>query len=186
MAMREKRVSRVCVVILSAPGEVKVCTKCDETKPLSEFSKRGKGRGGYNSRCKACRLEYYRAYRVANRARFNATSTRYYKAHRAEVAARKRVQRTENPEKCASQALQTKYGITLADYDEMLETQGGGCAICGNTPVENGRRLCVDHDHETGEVRGLLCDACNRGLGYFRDDSEICRQAMLYLRGHGK
>ena len=172
---------RVCPL-----GEVKVCTKCDEAKLLSEFPKRAKGLGGYSSQCKVCSLEYYRTYRAANREKTNATGARYYKAHRAEVAARKRVQRAENPEKCASLALQTKYGITLADYDEMLETQGGGCAICGKTSGENGRRLCVDHDHETDEVRGLLCDACNRGLGYFRDDSEICRQVMLYLRGHGK
>lgn len=74
------------------------------------------------------------------------------------------------------------YGITLTDYDEMLESQGGGCAICGKTAEENDRRLCVDHDHETGEIRGLLCTQCNHALGLLQDSPEICKQAMLYLQ----
>jgi len=52
--------------------------------------------------------------------------------------------------------LKSKYGITRTRYEELLETQGGGCAFCGRT-----RRLCVDHDHNTGRVRGILCTPCN-------------------------
>jgi len=177
---------KVCIIIPPAPGQRKICTKRGETKSLSGFPKRAKGRDGYYSQCRVCRTEYDRAYRAANRAKTNAVATRYYRAHRAEVAARARAKRAANPEKGANQGLRYKYGITLADYDEMLEAQSGGCAICGKTSEENGKRLCVDHDHETDEVRGLLCDACNRGIGYLCDDSETCRQAMLYLRRHGK
>lgn len=74
------------------------------------------------------------------------------------------------------------YGITLEDYDEMLEWQGGGCAICGS-PVGDGvgRRLSVDHDHETGEVRGLLCSRCNAGLGMFQDRQDLLLRAVEYL-----
>jgi len=74
------------------------------------------------------------------------------------------------------------YGITLEAYDKMLEDQGGGCAICGQTPEENGQRLEVDHNHETGEVRGLLCRTCNMGVGAFKDSVERCLQAAEYLK----
>ena len=79
--------------------------------------------------------------------------------------------------------LRDKYGITLAHYDEMLERQENTCAICGLTPEENGKRLCVDHNHETGEVRGLLCDDCNRGIGTFRDNPVSLARAAEYLLG---
>jgi hypothetical protein len=59
-----------------------------------------------------------------------------------------------------------RYGITLADYDRMCEEQGGLCKICGNPPGSR-QRLAVDHDHDTGEVRGLLCTPCNAQLGWY-------------------
>lgn len=76
------------------------------------------------------------------------------------------------------------YGITVAEYDAMLRAQRGGCAICGTTVV--GRRRvhwCIDHDHETGEVRGLLCSLCNTGVGSLGDDPVLLRKAVDYLEG---
>ncbi len=80
-----------------------------------------------------------------------------------------------------------KYGITPEQYDELLALQRGVCAICGQperSKTRNGhvKALAVDHDHETGEVRGLLCDNCNRGLGHFKDDAERLAAAVAYLR----
>lgn len=78
------------------------------------------------------------------------------------------------------------YGITPDQYDAMLTGQGGRCAICGNPPDPNGvraaSRLHVDHCHETGRVRGLLCSRCNQGLGYFRDDENLLLAAVRYLK----
>ena len=81
-----------------------------------------------------------------------------------------------------------KYGITLEDYDRMYESQNGVCAICLKPETTKDRwrrggikRLAVDHDHETGAVRGLLCDRCNKALGCFRDDPELVRAALDYL-----
>lgn len=75
-----------------------------------------------------------------------------------------------------------QYGITVEDYDRMLAAQGGGCAICGGTdPQRNRKWFCVDHDHETGVVRGLLCMNCNDGLGRFADDPAQLRAAAAYL-----
>lgn len=72
-----------------------------------------------------------------------------------------------------------KFGITLEDYDALLATQNGVCAICGLPP--NGKNLPVDHDHKTGKVRGLLCDRCNPMLGYAQDNMAILTRAIDYL-----
>jgi hypothetical protein len=71
-------------------------------------------------------------------------------------------------------------GVTPEQYDEMLSAQGGTCAICEQVD-HLGRRLAVDHDHETGEVRGLLCGRCNTMLGQMNDDPELLRRAASYL-----
>lgn len=76
---------------------------------------------------------------------------------------------------------QAKYGMTVADYDRMWMGQLGLCAICGCEPD---RPLVVDHNHKTGRVRQLLCDTCNRGLGYFREKPEWIIRAAAYLIEH--
>lgn len=75
--------------------------------------------------------------------------------------------------------LKAKYGITLEQYDQMFNKQGGVCAICGRPPKI--RRLAVDHDHKTGIVRGLLCFRCNYGLGFWKDDKQLLGAALTYL-----
>jgi len=72
-----------------------------------------------------------------------------------------------------------KYGITLEQYDEMLRQQGGVCALCHQHPT---RQFDVDHDHETGKVRGLLCHRCNISLAFFRDDPDLMDRMREYLR----
>jgi predicted nucleic acid-binding Zn ribbon protein len=74
-----------------------------------------------------------------------------------------------------------KYGVTSEDYVKMFEAQGGRCAVCGRHQAEFELRLCVDHDHVDGVVRGLLCKWCNFGLGYFRDRPDVLRKAAAYL-----
>lgn len=75
--------------------------------------------------------------------------------------------------------LKRTYGITQNEYQEMFDEQDGVCAICGDPP--EGRYLCVDHDHETGDIRSLLCHNCNAGLGNLKDDIERVRKAADYL-----
>jgi hypothetical protein len=79
-----------------------------------------------------------------------------------------------------------KYGMSLEAYNDMLESQGGSCAICKTAAGKFQKSLCVDHDHETGEVRGLLCNSCNWGLGYFRDRPRLLAQALVYLESAKK
>jgi hypothetical protein len=81
-----------------------------------------------------------------------------------------------------------RYGLTLEDYEQLLAEQGGSCAICGGFPdpegVQAASRLHVDHCHESGRPRSLLCMHCNRGLGAFRDDPVLMQRAIAYLAGH--
>lgn len=76
--------------------------------------------------------------------------------------------------------LRRAYGITVEEYEELLEQQGGVCAICRDTNSD-GRRLHVDHCHDALHVRGLLCFRCNAVLGNVNDDPEILRKAAEYL-----
>jgi hypothetical protein len=76
-----------------------------------------------------------------------------------------------------------KYGLTPEQFNIKNETQTGLCMLC-NELNQNGRDLCVDHDHETGNVRDLLCTRCNRGLGMFKDSPELLEKAAAYIRGH--
>jgi hypothetical protein len=79
------------------------------------------------------------------------------------------------------------FGLSLDDYERMLAEQGGVCALCGSPPGNDlrTRHLAVDHCHETGRIRGLLCGGCNRALGFFKDDPELLDRAAAYLRADG-
>lgn len=77
------------------------------------------------------------------------------------------------------------YGITLEQYQQMLESQGGFCKICGRHQGDFAEALSVDHCHATGKVRGLLCGSCNRAIGLLGDDQFIAEQAAQYLRTAG-
>jgi len=88
--------------------------------------------------------------------------------------------KTHDKNKNYKHHLKRTWNLTLEDYDALLESQNGGCAICGALPIN--RRLSVDHDHETGEIRGLLCSNCNTGIGLLGEDLTRLASAMNYLR----
>ena len=78
-------------------------------------------------------------------------------------------------------AWQYKYGISPEQYYDLYQQQGGKCKICGAEASE-GKYLCIDHNKETGEVRGLLCRECNVGLGMFKDSPDVIKKALKYLK----
>ena len=84
------------------------------------------------------------------------------------------------PRDYRAENLRRRYGITLADFERQLWLQGGRCAICNASHTAS--PLHVDHDHDTSALRGLLCTACNVGLGQFHDDVELLEAATHYLR----
>lgn len=88
--------------------------------------------------------------------------------------------RKTNPEykrKRKNTELKCYFGITIEDYDRMLKEQNGSCAICETKPL----KLCVDHCHATGKVRGLLCNDCNLGIGKLKDNIKTLQNAISYL-----
>lgn len=80
--------------------------------------------------------------------------------------------------------LRRVYGISLAQYEELLKKQGGGCAICGKTPEEEGRSLSVDHDHKNSFIRGLLCSYDNHRVVGRHRDPELLRRVADYISQH--
>ncbi len=85
-----------------------------------------------------------------------------------------------DPERVRRANYRHKYGITLNEYEDILKRQGGVCAICGHIN-ENGTVLFVDHNHETGKIRSLLCRNCNLALGYAKDDIGTLAKMIEYL-----
>jgi hypothetical protein len=84
--------------------------------------------------------------------------------------------------------LVSKFGITSEQYEELFVEQTGACAICGTTEFKysRGRKPHIDHCHETGKVRGLLCGHCNIGIGQFFDNVSLLEKAIIYLKEHGR
>ena len=80
--------------------------------------------------------------------------------------------------------LRSAYGLEIQDYAALLFRQEGRCAVCGVAPRHDEPRLCVDHCHRSGKVRGLLCGHCNTAIGKFRDDASRMRRAAAYVEGH--
>jgi hypothetical protein len=93
-----------------------------------------------------------------------------------------------HPDHYVNQELKRNFGISLDDYNRTLSKQKGKCAICKKpeTAVRRGKvqRLSVDHNHSTGALRGLLCENCNKGLGFFRDSRELLTEAAVYVATH--
>lgn len=146
---------------LMTEGEsTKTCSVCLETKPVEDFYRQStKPEHPYYERrlgrCKECVIKQ------------NGDRQR----------------KTYDPDKFRRWYLKATFGITVEDYERMAEEQGGTCAICDGPPGGRHGRLHVDHCHETGRVRGLLCDACNRGMGYLGDSAAHLTRAAQYLIG---
>lgn len=92
--------------------------------------------------------------------------------------------RESNPDAVKRMHLKRYFKMSLEDYNDLLESQEGVCAICGKEELRNKNDLSVDHCHDTGKVRGLLCGACNAGIGNLGDSAEKLELALVYLRKH--
>lgn len=142
------------------------CSRCGEPDlPDEDFNPKKNSKSGFQAQCKTCS---------------NKTSREYYHANKGAVAERKK--RTHCPVKRRELHLKSNFGMSIAQFDAMLEAQGGACAICKTTtPGGAHDNFHVDHDHGTSMVRGLLCYACNTGIGKLKDSAAILRSAITYL-----
>jgi hypothetical protein len=141
---------------------MRTCNICNQTKPLSEFYQtiRNGEPYGYHGKCKSCYV--------------------------------KKQQEKYDPIKKRDENLKRVYGIGIEEYNTLLEQQNHRCAICESTDPK-GRKsgrgggvdvFYVDHDHKTGKVRGLLCNICNRTMGYVGENSGVLEEMIKYLQNH--
>lgn len=149
---------------------LKRCPQCGDTKPLSDFHNNKRSHDGLASYCKPCSVNSVRAYHQRNPQKHRDYNRNWDRA---------------NPGRKADSQLKTKYGIEPGSYDRMFKKQNGRCAICSSiTPGKKEIRFHVDHCHDTGKVRALLCSSCNTGIGQFRHDENLLLKAVDYLRLH--
>lgn len=155
------------------------CSICKQDKAIGDFRKLKNGR---SSHCKPCAAAYLREWRANNpdrlkeHARARRANPEYQNKHRIES----RKYYEKNPDAYRERNLRQNFGITLDEYREMEAAQDGKCAVCGEK-CKSGRSLAVDHNHETGEIRALLCMNCNRAIGWMQDDPDRLMAAAAYL-----
>ncbi len=183
----------------------KYCGRCDQYKPVSDFAPRKDRPGKHHAFCRPCASVYrrhryehgrppervkplppkapghkwcHRCSRLLTLDQFQQMQ-RYCRECKSEIARDSRTTKVQAQSRWRT--IKRKYGITEADFRAMEQAQGGACAICRTLPEDG---LYVDHDHQTGKVRGLLCFQCNSGIGSLRDDIERLQRAIAYLRRH--
>lgn len=143
---------------------MKFCNTCKLKQPLDNFYRNTRSKDGRVNKCKTCRSIYHKEH-------YNKPEVR---------------------EKARDNMLKRTYGISLEDYNTILENQGGTCAICDkyiltqdpNASVPSSMPL--DHCHNTGRIRGILCTNCNHLLGKAKDDVELLKEAIEYLEKHNE
>ena len=175
----------------------KTCARCLNEIPVSLFYKSKTHKDGYMSWCKSCVLAYgkkyflehkkeasekRKIYNTKNHDRIMEKQKEYAKNHKQDRVASSTKYKKNHPEYVANwkhRMRLKKYSITQEEFDLLVKVQNNKCAICGDTAP-----LCVDHDHVTGNVRGLLCRACNYSIGAMKDSPERLRSAASYLENH--
>ena len=152
--------------------KTKNCRRCNETKPIEQFHRRKASSDGRNRICAACAVAEVNAWNKAN--------PEYHREKAKEY-------RLRHPGRVADNNLRWRLGVPRGTYDQMLAAQDGRCGICGDTdPGARTTRFHVDHDKETGIVRGLLCARCNTGIGQLRHSKPILLSAIEYLERTSK
>lgn len=159
---------------------MKRCKKCGVEKPENQFRV---CRGYVRHQCRECDRKYMEARRVREPERYAAGARKWSKEHPKQRNDTKRKWRNRNPEKHRALVRKSLYGIGPEEFNILYLNQNGRCAICVKKILDGSGRngLVVDHCHRTGRVRGLLCAACNRGLGAFMDEPNRLCSAAVYL-----
>lgn len=148
----------------------RICKRCGVERSIIDFHIVKQCLDGRRPVCKFC-IRKQQKKRYDNNAEFARARQRGYNAH--------------NPQTIRKINLKKKYGITLEQYNAMFIFQGGVCLICGypETVSRNGKikNLAIDHNHATGEIRGLLCQKCNQALGLLNENPVIIRSLLKYI-----
>ena len=169
MLFRSDHRAYLCRTCKDSPIE-KLCSGCHTVYPIEQYGLRNKrGKQVRMSRCRSCEIEYANNYRKNNLEKVRAFKRKYNQ---------------ENPERKKRWHYRSnwvKKGYNADEVEKFISKQEQRCSICGVIPE---KRLCLDHCHKTGKIRGLLCENCNRGIGMFQDDVAALKQAIAYLEKH--
>lgn len=181
---------------------MKKCKKCGESKTLDCFYKDKYSKDGHRSYCKNCANKSHAEWEAQNVETARQHALTSYQKRKDKVSQRRKELRLQNPEKYREQAKTTRrknllhyrkkgreaswlragiVGMTYEIYEQMLEEQNHKCAVCLTDQSLLKKNLGVDHNHSTGEPRGLLCDACNRAIGYLKESKHLFNAAVQYL-----
>lgn len=135
----------------------------------------------YNKNNKEKIKEYYEN----NKESIKQKSKEYYNKNKKKISKSGKKYRLENKEKIKQRDWKynlKKYNLTENEYYEILNNQNGCCKICKTNQIDLNTPLHIDHSHETGKIRGLLCNKCNQGLGLFNDDILLLTESIKYLQ----
>lgn len=132
------------------------CPRCQQWRPLDEYNKGSRTKHGTATYCKSCSVQWASEWGKSERGRRSR--------HRSRVL--------------------YEYNLSAAEFEALKSAQNDQCKICQQEP-DNGKELCVDHCHGTGRVRGLLCDRCNRAIGYLKESPALLRAAADYIEQQG-
>lgn len=183
--------------------DMKACSKCGVILPLALFFKDKSKKGGYCNKCKNCCKAYDKTEQGI--ARFSKwrnsghgkAKTKEYNDLPSSRKKRAEWEKTEAGKKAVAKyrgkiqykvqttdrVLRDRFGLSLDEFNKMLISQNGVCAICGKVNT-NGRRLAVDHDHETLKIRALLCHKCNLALGLLDENVSVFKNCIEYIEKH--
>lgn len=179
---------KACEFIPAAPRSLPrtdgllICSKCKVPKANTEFYKATRNKSGRACWCKPCSAKYFKGlyykdpekYRVYSRDRNRALTPEKRALKNARARPRKK-----------GYHLKYDYGLTLAAWAALLEGQGGVCAICKKVPA-GGKGFCVDHDHSSKKIRGLLCMQCNVAVGMLKESVATAQSLIDYLKSHSE
>lgn len=160
----------------------KSCSTCKEVKPADQFGRDYRLKSGLASRCKPCQSKASSRWAKNHKERRRQRRKEFRKEQPQLHLERSRERYKKNPQVFLNSQRRQKYGIEPHEYQELFQKQEGRCAICNIHASECKRALAVDHCHSSNNIRGLLCDNCNNGLGRFKDNIEFLTRAIDYLK----
>lgn len=161
---------------------MKICSICKKDKNQDEFPFQNKEQNKLMSACKECKSKISKKKRVENSEQIKEKDRKRYEVQKEKRVEYARNYRKKNPDKTRRTHLKTKYGITPEIYEEKLIEQDHKCAICRRDKSSYKRVFSIDHSHITGEIRGLLCDPCNYGLGFYEKYKDNYEKYLLKFK----
>ena len=177
----------------------KTCKRCGASAPLAQFYRDLRFAGGVDIQCSECRKNKTNSWRAKNAERAREISRKSRLKHADKARARAKLWHAKNrdrhlaymanrratqPRKVWEAKIKSSFGITARDYSILLLQQNFCCAICGKDQTEFKKRFAVDHCHDTGIVRGLLCANCNKGIGNLQESIAVLQSAINYIKSH--